>query len=372
MTNDTPPLAMPITAPGTGVGREGAYRIFVSYSHEDKPFVRQVVQILRDNGLWPMWDEEFAFGHGFDQQIRNFIAHAHVFLPVITPGSSVRGWVHQEIGYGLALNVPVLPVAVGALPGQMLQTLHAIRVEDGPAGMDELRRALTRAVLDRLVEPAREPSRAPYQCAAVQEERSILMERHARDVLRLGYRGRVRQRQAHSAFDIPDKPVSHPAWRERYGPLPRSTYQCELIRAERLALGEHARDAGCSLILNLTRTFDQYGPAVRAARLKVLRAFLASMPDDKVIVAIDPAMAGGSLVQVGDWFAAESVYGTQGAGYRQTIFTRHAPSMQRRVEEFDAELYRLLEEAGVPAGQSRVAAIASIDRVLAELGAASA
>jgi hypothetical protein len=78
--------------------------------------------ILGTNGFDPMWDEYFAFGHGFHDQIRNFVAHAHVFLPVLTATSDQRKWVHQEIGYAMTLNVPVLPVAVGtagqeAMPG---------------------------------------------------------------------------------------------------------------------------------------------------------------------------------------------------------------------------------------------------------------
>ena len=56
----------------------------MSYSRDDRPDVQQIVNILRANGLEVMWEEDFAFGQGFHQQIRNFIAHAHVFLPVLT------------------------------------------------------------------------------------------------------------------------------------------------------------------------------------------------------------------------------------------------------------------------------------------------
>jgi len=73
-----------------------------------------------------MWDKTFSYGHGFHEQIKRFIAHAHIFLPVITEASSRRGVVHQEIGYAMALNVPVLPVTVGIIPGEMLQPLHVV------------------------------------------------------------------------------------------------------------------------------------------------------------------------------------------------------------------------------------------------------
>ncbi len=41
--------------------------------------------------MMPMWDKAFSYGHGFPDQIKTFIAHAHVFLPVITEASSRHG-----------------------------------------------------------------------------------------------------------------------------------------------------------------------------------------------------------------------------------------------------------------------------------------
>jgi hypothetical protein len=143
---------------------ERKYRVFISYSHQDVEIVRVLEEILRNNGFDPMWDQYFAFGQGFHEQIRNFIAHAHVFLPVLTETSDQRKWVHQEIGYAMAMNVPVLPVAIStpekeALPGEMIQHLHAIRiVPDGssPGSFSEanrrmLEQLLTVDAIERLV-----------------------------------------------------------------------------------------------------------------------------------------------------------------------------------------------------------------------------
>ena len=84
------------------------YRVFISYSHDDLPLVRTLTGILKSFAE-PMWDENFLYGHGFHDQIRMFIAHSHVFLPVITESSSRRGWVHQEIGYAMGMRVPIIP-----------------------------------------------------------------------------------------------------------------------------------------------------------------------------------------------------------------------------------------------------------------------
>jgi hypothetical protein len=35
----------------------GTYRVFISYSHEDRPLVQALVDVLKANGLQPMWDE---------------------------------------------------------------------------------------------------------------------------------------------------------------------------------------------------------------------------------------------------------------------------------------------------------------------------
>ena len=48
------------------------------------------------------------------QKIQTEIAHAHVFVPILTAHSHKAGWVHQEIGYALALvGVVVANVATG-------------------------------------------------------------------------------------------------------------------------------------------------------------------------------------------------------------------------------------------------------------------
>ncbi|MFO7620044.1 MAG: hypothetical protein R6W81_02100 [Bacteroidales bacterium] len=63
------------------------------------------------------------------------------------------------------------------------------------------------------------------------------------------------------------------------------------------------------------------------------------------------------LTIVGDWFAAEAVSASMEKGIRQTIFTRHAPSVRRRIELFDEELECLLQEQGIAPEASRESAV---------------
>jgi len=108
-----------------------AVRVFISYSHRDKEFVKELILFLeKECAVKVIWDNNLTAGSGFHEQIKDSIASAHIFMPLITKESSERGWVHQEIGYAMALNIPVLPVTTENLdPGGMLQMLHAVKID---------------------------------------------------------------------------------------------------------------------------------------------------------------------------------------------------------------------------------------------------
>jgi hypothetical protein len=165
-----------------------------------------------------------------------------------------------------------------------------------------------------------------------------MMVEKATEVLELGYYGTVRQKGALSSFHIPDKPVSHHAWKDRYGLEEVNKFRCIKLREERQVLKKHADREGCKLIIDTSLTYEKLGKDARKSRLQELLEFLNNMPDDKVEVAVhkgsDPEH---SLTIVGDWFAAESISSVIGQGYRHTIFTRHAPSVMRSTEYFDQE-----------------------------------
>lgn len=312
-----------------------------------------------------MWDKDFSYGKGFHGQIKNFISHSHVFLPIITESSSNKGWVHQEIGYAMALNVPVLPVTLGTLPGEMIGELHAIKLSDN---LKELNDKFSIEVFDKLVNLYCDPSLSLFCCAELTEDRSVMMAEYANDPLDLGGYGCVRQKGALSSFHIPDKMITHSVWKQRYGGVHHSPFQCKCQREERIALEKHAKVSGCRLIIDPSLSYDEYGTKARIVRLETLIKFLKSMPNDKVQVAINRKMhQEESLTLVGDWFAAEAVSASIGQGYRQTIFTQHAPSMQSRIELFDQEFNELIQELGWKAETSRETAIITINEIIAEL-----
>ena len=344
---------------------DNKYRVFISYSHADEELVKRISSLLEANGLQPMRDKSLHPGRGFTDQIRNYIAHAHVFMPVITKESSSRGWVHQEIGYATALNIPVMPISNGHMPGAMIQELHAVRWEEGKYWRRINKPKLDIQVFDSLVRCKQLESQALFECAQYQQESTTMMVAYAKKVLELGAHGHVRQKGGLSSFHIPDKPITHPDWDARYGSLKPGDYRCRLQREERLALEEHARQSGCSLIIKPSLTYSRYGEAARRTRLTELLVFLESMPDHLVRVAVNDRMrTASSITMVGNWFLAESVSAAIGGGYQQTIFTRHAPSIQAKLDLFDRELAELLKTQKGGASKSRKHALGVLQRAI--------
>jgi hypothetical protein len=353
--------------------RVGKFRVFISYAHVDRKLARHIVEHLEGIGVRPLWDVNIARGHHFHDQIKTFIRYSHVFLPIVTKAARKAGWVHQEIGYAVALNVPVLPVALDDLPGEMMSELQAVVLRDEEADLAEM---LPLDEIELLVRTYSDPLLAQYQCAPDQETRTKLLCEYADEVsgLRQAPRGRhfgkVRQRAALSSFHIPDKPPDNPIW-ERHAKDRTPSYLRRLLRAERRALERHAREKGCKLIIcpEASREAHRENPASYAAGLEELLEFLRSMDDADVRIAIGPKLKQGeNMTIVGGWFSANSIVGDLEKGYRQTIFTRHAPTVGDDVAEFDAQFDQFLMQNPWPrAASERRGAIEYLQAELSNL-----
>jgi hypothetical protein len=338
------------------------YRAFISYSHKDVKSVVKLVEILENNGILPLWDKNLSFGSRFPEAIKDFIASSHVFIPLITESSNQRGWVHQEIGYAMALNVPVLPIVMGTLPEAMLHELHAITWEKDED--DDLANKLSEETFKFLVEDSHIHSPL-YEVAETSEDRTMMMVDYARKVYKLGCSGRVRQIGALSSFHIPDEPVYHEKWVKRHSNLDKCQLNMDFrnskLLEERKILEKHALKSGCRLIINPSLDFK--GDEARSIRIQELLDFLKSMDDDKVEVVFNEEMMGRNLTILGDWFLAESVSGSLG-GYKQTVFTRHAPTVNRKKDAFDHEFDSLMKDQNQDGKSSREYAIERLNDIL--------
>ena len=347
-----------------------ARRVFISYSHEDRALAGKIHRVIGELGFEPLWDEEFSGGQPFGDQIRDAIAHAHVFLPVLTESSSGRGWVHQEIGYAAALRIPVLPVSWGKLPKEMISELHAISLREVEADHeDELRRKITPSTLDALVAKHMDSGYASYESAEYSENRALLMKKYADHAKHLGQIALLRQKGGLSSLHIPAEVPSDEVWAKRYGGRSIAEFHIICQREEREALAFHAEQAGFRLIIYPGFTYEIYGVAARIVRLKTLISFLRKSEDGpKCQVACGSGDGpGGSITILGDWFYSQSISASLEKGYRQTIFSRHAPSMQAKIELFDQEFEGILDHLGWTPEDSKEQAILLLEKIVADL-----
>jgi hypothetical protein len=354
--------------PGAEPLNDHRLRVFISYSHEDKSLVKTIAKVIKKNGMSAIYVKKgLQVGAGFPGEIIHFISHAHIFLPLLTKTSLKRRWVQQEIGFAVASRVPTVPVAIKCEPGEFLYGIQAIQLKT--LDKAELEKRLTRDALEICLQ--RFPlGGALYECADTTEERAVLLAQYSRAVMLTGGSGMVRQLGGLSSFHIPDQTIDHPDWELRYGDKHQSEYHRKVLLEERLALTEHAKKKGCRIVIDADLQYQFYGGDARRVRLECLVHFLRSMSDQSCQVAIAGHGLNKSTTIVGDWFAAQSISAKPGQGYKQTIFTRHSPTIARMIEEFDRRFVQHLD--GLPAEKSRECAIAEIERRIAELPVASA
>ncbi|HUV04758.1 MAG TPA: toll/interleukin-1 receptor domain-containing protein [Armatimonadota bacterium] len=337
------------------------YRVFLSYSREDQELVDKIVAILEDErlGLVPRFDRDLRLGNPFAEGIKSLIETSHVFVPVLTANSKDRPWVHQEIGYAMGWGVPILPIAIDVDPGQMIQGLQAIKVDEELYGLLE-NLVKRQSDIDRAVMEAGSKAQGRFECAVYPETRTQLIAEYAERVRQLASHCRIRQRGAFSSFSLPREHFSDPVWLKRDYPKPRSEHYRMLQWCERMALEEHAVNAGCDLLIDPSVPYDKKGQQARNVRLETLVRFLESMPESLVRVATTEAARRENTLIVGDWFYCQSMAPKPGVGYYQTIFTWHAPRVLLEMRQFDQMFLNYYVEDG----RSRDRAINAIEEVI--------
>ncbi|MCA9904387.1 MAG: toll/interleukin-1 receptor domain-containing protein [Anaerolineae bacterium] len=340
--------------------RQHRYRVFLSYAHVDKELVQRIASLIEAMGLAPLWDVDLNPGKPFTDEIKELIARSHVFIPIITRDSQHRPWVHQETGFAIALDIPILPITIGHVPSDMIAGIQGIETD---SSLSQLREKFAEIDLDKLVLPIPKRPFGMVEIAELPSERCKLMSTYANWVLDLGEYGLVRtQAKLGSSFSVPRAPVDDPIWDEREGD--RDTLLRPHQLQERLSLERHAQAAGCRLIIDPTTTkFNVPGVPARRARLRVFLDFLRSIPSDKIEVAISSEAHDTNLVVVGDHFFAESMAPRSGQGYFQTVFHSHPPSVLRKVRRFDQRFEELADRQDTTVDQ----AIALIEGILRQL-----
>jgi hypothetical protein len=333
------------------------FRVFLSYSHADEELVRRIAAALTDMGIDPLWDRDIRPGSAFTESIKEMIELSHLFIPVLTENSAQRAWVQQDTGYALALKIPVLPLAIGKLPDEMIAFLQPVTVREDLSDFNEKLQMdnLEDSIMPKPAKPAGTVSIAEWP-----ETRTDLLVRHANWVIALGKYGPVRHQAVLSSFSIPDKSIDDPVWKAADGHIPQSDYFHHLQLQERRALELHVRQAGGKLIIDPTVELRRQGGEVRRTRLETLSEFLGSLPEDcPLSIIMTPASRSANIIIVGNYFAAEAlVWRTY--GYYQTVFHSHPTVVLERIKAFDEKFKLLKEDVGVltpPQAKEKIDAI---------------
>jgi hypothetical protein len=107
------------------------YKVFLSYSHEDKQLRNKVKDALIENGLSVWTDELIKDGSKWKEQIDNAINKTSAFVVIITRNSLVSDEVKHEIQLAAALAHPRYLVLCGSVePTDLPDELKQIQVTD--------------------------------------------------------------------------------------------------------------------------------------------------------------------------------------------------------------------------------------------------
>lgn len=339
------------------------FRIFVSYTEQDRKLAEALVGTLRKIGARPTWDEDFRPGRLFLEEIKEKIATAHLFVPLLTSASQQRPWVHQETGYALAMNVPVLPIALGSLPSEMLAGLQALVVGD----LSDMKRRLREVEFESLVLPPQPRPPVLYSIADLPESRTEAIVSQGTRLAPSAASGRIRQRALFSSFSIPDEEATATVWDDLDREQTRSVYFRQLLCDERRLLERQAKDCGCTLIITPLVDPGPVGPLVHRIRIETLIGFLESVQDSQVDVVFAERFDLGNETIVGDVFLARALPPHPNKDYRQTLLTSHAPTILQACRAFDDAFRRECRRQGIEPGHSRALAIDRLRVRLREL-----
>ncbi len=122
-------------------------KVFVSYSHQDKPVARRIARFLRSYGVDAWLDErELRLGNRLDDSIQRAIIGCDTVLVVASDAATKSPWVHREVAFAVE-STPPIAVCPVYVDGVMAHPVFAPHL-----GIDATDRYRFGEVLSRLAE----------------------------------------------------------------------------------------------------------------------------------------------------------------------------------------------------------------------------
>lgn len=87
-------------------------KLFISYAHTDKWQINQLVEILRDFGHDPWFDNRLMPGQDWKAALTQAVTSCDAFVYALTPEAVASEWCQWEFAKAVELNKPIIPVLV--------------------------------------------------------------------------------------------------------------------------------------------------------------------------------------------------------------------------------------------------------------------
>ncbi|MBK9927008.1 MAG: TIR domain-containing protein [Anaerolineales bacterium] len=109
--NDIVEITVSELLDGVRPSKNQVIKVFISYSHQDKSFVKKLAGELESQGMKVWWDfDSLKGGHDWQKEIERGIKGCDFFLVTLTPDAVNSEWVGNEILYASNAQKTIIPL----------------------------------------------------------------------------------------------------------------------------------------------------------------------------------------------------------------------------------------------------------------------
>lgn len=104
--------------------------IFISYSHHDKSYARDIAERLEKSGLSYLLDEKLDTGAYFEGEIKSSLRLCKEVFCLVSPKSLESKWVFVEYGAAWALGKHISPILLACSAESLPDILKPLQAKD--------------------------------------------------------------------------------------------------------------------------------------------------------------------------------------------------------------------------------------------------
>lgn len=105
--------------------------VFISYSHEDTPYVARLAERIRERGIEVWMDDEIDYGTLYPRVIEEHLEGCAAVVLVMSEHARASEWVSNELEYAKDRDKPVVPLLLSGGRWLEMMTTQHVDVADG-------------------------------------------------------------------------------------------------------------------------------------------------------------------------------------------------------------------------------------------------